>query len=652
MRTIGKIISKRLRQTIGIVVLLFFVNAVPIIGAIQPIKIGVLANRGRFECMQRWSPTATYLSRAIDGYKFTIVPLLFDEIEQAVRQGKLDFVLTNPSIYVNLEIRFDANRIATLKNMRLGKPYTEFGGVIFYRSDRSDIRSLDDLRGQSFVAVNENALGGWQAAWFKFKKDGINPYEDFSSLKFSGTQDEAIFAVRDGVADAGTVRTDALELLAETGEINIENFKIFPHRDHKKSEIFPLLHSTNLYPEWPFARIGPVADSLVQKVAIALLEMPPSSSAAKAAKCAGWSVPLSYQPVRDCLKILKIGPFKHYGETTIVQFILQNKLLTVLVIIILMIVLGFLIGVIRLNKRLHLAKQKIEQELQERKQLEIQLGQAQKLEAIGQLAAGIAHEINTPSQFINDNLTFLKTAFEDLGAVVSVFQQTKENYQNGKNVKKDIRKIEEVIESSDLEFLEEEVPQALEQSLQGIDRIRKIVKAMKEFSHPSTEEKKLSDINRAIENTVIVSANEWKYVADLKTELDESLPLLPCYVDEFNQVVLNMIVNAAHAIGDVVGDSGEKGTITIKTMRNGSYAEVRICDTGTGIPKNIQHRVFDPFFTTKEVGKGTGQGLAISYDVIVNKHGGELMVESKPGKGTTFIIRIPMDHGKTKEKDG
>ena len=650
MRTCNRIYMMNFRKGTLVIFLFSVLNVMQLSAANQAVKIGVLASRGRFECMQRWSPTAIYLSRAIEGYKFTIIPLLFDEVEPAVSEHKLDFVLVNPSIYVDLEIRYGAGRIATLKNLRIGKPFIQFGGVIFYRAGRKDIKTLKDLKGKTFIAVDENSLGGWQAPWFEFKKDGIDPYKDFKSLQFAGTHDAVIDAVREGRADAGAVRTDALERMVITGKINLKDFKTFPHLNHKKTELFPFLHSTDLYPEWPFARIGFTTDSLVQRVAVALLQMPASSPAAKAAKYAGWSVPVSYQPVRECLKTLKTGPYKHYGEVTTWEFILQNKILAISAAIVLLIILGFLIWVIRLNKRVHLAKKKIERELHERKLLEIQLSQAQKLESIGQLAAGIAHEINTPSQFINDNLTFLKTAFEDLNKVLMTFRETKKNYQEGLNVAENIKNIEETINSSDLEFLEEEIPQALDQSLQGVGRIRNIVKAMKEFSHPSGDEKTLSDINRAIENTVIVSANEWKYVAELKTELDESLPMLPCYVDEFNQVVLNMIVNASHAIGDVVGDSGDKGLITVKTKKNGSAAEIRIGDTGAGISKEIRHRVFDPFFTTKEVGKGTGQGLAISYDVIVNKHSGSIEIESEPGKGTTFIIRLPLDEEKKEQE--
>ncbi len=608
----------------------------------QPVKIGVLANHSRYESMHKWSATAIYLTRAIEGYKFEVIPLLYNEIESALKQHKIDFLISNPSIYIEAEIKYGADRIATLKNLRAEKSYTKFGGIIFYKAGRKDIRTLNDLEGKTFLAVDKKSLGGWQAAWLALKKAGIDPFEDFKSIRFVGTHDQVVYDVRDGNADAGTVRTDALEQLAAEGKINLSDFTIFPHTGHRKREKFPFLHSTDLYPEWPFARLSKTSSALAQKVAIALLQMPANSEAAKNAHYAGWSVPLSYQPVRTCMQTLRIGPYANLNKVTVWKFIVQNKLLSISAGLVLLIIIGFLIGMLRLNNRLHIAKKKIEKELHERKLLEIQLSQAQKLEAIGQLAAGIAHEINTPSQFISDNLTFLKDAFSDLNAVLQSFRETKQQYQQGLDITSDIKALENLIETSDLEFLETEVPGALEQSLQGVDRIRKIVKAMKEFSHPSGSERTIADINQAIENTVIVSRNEWKYVAELKTNLDPALPEVPCFVDEFNQVILNMIVNASHAIQDVVGDSGEKGEIIISTKKKINTVEIRISDSGTGIPNEIQHRIFDPFFTTKEVGKGTGQGLAIAHSVITQKHNGTLKMKSEPGKGATFIIELPL----------
>jgi len=280
----------------------------------------------------------------------------------------------------------------------------------------------------------------------------------------------------------------------------------------------------------------------------------------------------------------------------------------------------------------------------ERTRMESQLAQAQKLQSVGQLAAGIAHEINTPTQYVGDNTRFLEGAFHEVFGLVEKYRALVKTAKEGPVSKELIADAEKAEEDTDLDYLSEEIPKAIRQSLEGIDRVAKIVRAMKEFSHPGTKEKVAVDINKAIETTITIARNEWKYVAEIVMEFDPFLPLVPCLPDEFNQVLLNIIINAAHAIGDVVGDGSKgKGTITVKTCHKGDGVEVRISDTGAGIPGKIRNRIFDPFFTTKEVGKGTGQGLTIAHSVIVNKHGGSLNFETEVGKGTTFIVRLPAE---------
>jgi two-component system, NtrC family, sensor kinase len=272
----------------------------------------------------------------------------------------------------------------------------------------------------------------------------------------------------------------------------------------------------------------------------------------------------------------------------------------------------------------------LRQTLEERDRLEDNLRQAQKLEAIGQLAAGIAHEINTPTQYVGDNLRFLKESFGELDTLLAQLVML-----GGAPAGK-------LLDGADFDYLKEEIPRALNQSLEGVDRVAKIVRAMKEFSHPARE-KTATDLNRAIQSTITVASNEWKYVAEVEMDLDAALPAVHCSPAEFNQVVLNIVVNAAHAISDVVGDGGKgKGKIRVKTRADGDWAIVEISDTGAGMPPHVQQRIFEPFFTTKEVGKGTGQGLAIAHNVIVDKHGGTIKVQSAPAKGTTFIIRLPI----------
>jgi PAS domain S-box-containing protein len=283
-------------------------------------------------------------------------------------------------------------------------------------------------------------------------------------------------------------------------------------------------------------------------------------------------------------------------------------------------------------------------DITERMALEDHLRQAQKLESIGQLAAGIAHEINTPTQYIGDNVQFLKGAFADLRLLLESYDRLLVAANGNTLSGETVQEVSAAVADIDIGYLIEEIPKAIEQTVEGVTRVSTLVGAMKDFSHPGTKEKIGLDLNRAIESTVTVARSEWKYVADLETDYDPSLPLLSCLPAEFNQVILILIVNAAHAIADVIGKGGpEKGKIKVQTRNCPRFAEVRIQDTGTGIPQNIRARIFDPFFTTKEIGKGTGQGLAIGRSLIVDKHGGTIHFETEEGKGTTFIIRLPWD---------
>lgn len=277
-------------------------------------------------------------------------------------------------------------------------------------------------------------------------------------------------------------------------------------------------------------------------------------------------------------------------------------------------------------------------DITQRRLLEGQLATAQKLESIGQLAAGIAHEINTPVQYVGDNLRFLQEGFQARQGVMLAYQDALQRMDPATQAA--IRQAEE---DADWQYLAKEIPDAIRQAVEGIERVSHIVRAMKEFSHPGTAHKVATDLNRALDSTLTVSHNEWKYVADLVTDFDPDLPSVPCLPAEMNQVFLNVVVNAAHAIGDVVGDGGAgKGTLTVRTRREGDRVEIRIGDTGTGMTEDVKARIFDPFFTTKEVGRGTGQGLAISHTVVVEKHGGSIAVETSPGRGTTFIIHLPI----------
>ena len=282
-------------------------------------------------------------------------------------------------------------------------------------------------------------------------------------------------------------------------------------------------------------------------------------------------------------------------------------------------------------------------DITDRRRLESQLVQAQKMESVGQLAAGIAHEINTPTQYVGDNTRFLEDAFRDLVPLLTHCSQLCKAAGDGAIPRQLLANVVATAKEADLEYLIDEIPNAISQSLEGVERVAKIVRSMKDFSHPGGETKQAVDLNRALESTLTVCRNEWKYVAEVVSRYDPDLPMVTCLPGECNQVFLNLIINAAHAIGDRLADEPtEKGTITVATRRDGDWVEICIEDTGTGIPDESRSRIFDPFFTTKEVGRGTGQGLAIAHSVVTERHGGTINFESEIGRGTTFIVRLPI----------
>ncbi|MBW9260593.1 MAG: DUF3365 domain-containing protein [Candidatus Thiodiazotropha sp. (ex. Lucinisca nassula)] len=276
----------------------------------------------------------------------------------------------------------------------------------------------------------------------------------------------------------------------------------------------------------------------------------------------------------------------------------------------------------------------------QRMDLERQLNQTHKMEAVGQLAGGIAHEINTPIQYIGDNLKFIKESQQDMQNLLQDYAELSSKAKQQPELQTELEKIDETIEEIDLEYLTEETTNAIDQSITGASQVARIVLAMKEFAHPGGKDMALADLNRIVSNAVAVCKNEWKYVADTKLQLSDNLPEVKCLAGEVSQVVLNIIVNAAHAIEAAKRE--EKGTINITTELKDEQVEIRVSDTGTGIPEEAQDYVFNPFFTTKDVGRGTGQGLAIAQDIIVGKHKGELLFETEQGVGTTFIIRLPL----------
>jgi len=876
-------------------------------------RIGVLAKRGYEQCLKRWQPLASYLSGRIPGVTFTIVPLDFEEVERVAHSGGVEFIITNPAIYFHLEYSGDAVDLATLDNLRLGKGYTVFGGVIVARADNGKVNGIEDLVDRKVMAVSLRSFGGWIMVWRELAEHGIHPERDFASLRFGGTQDAVIYAVRDGLVDVGCVRTDTLERMAGEGKIKLADFKVI--NQQKPTEGFPFSYSTRLYPEWPFARTRNTPEPLARKVASALFLLSENDRAAQAAGIAGWAVPVDYGEVGRALEELRIGPFatpagydlagivrlywpwlggtvllllftaggalywqgmhrrlaaamsesdRVKGEMELVfessseairQIDLNYRIVRVNRAMLAMLgrsadevvgrhcyelfhspichtemctlrrikdkgaleiseeirkeredgscvdclvttvpfvdlkgnlrgileyfrdigerveaeerlraseelfrnladsssdlllmhqgggkilfasrvcesmlkvsadqlidteiitlvhpddhgrfldvvariseqrtsgsievlvrrfdgswfdaeVSGFLVegpassvrqaAVFRDISERRTGERKVAQALDEARQLslelcekndemeagqnhlrevheelrlaheglknaQIQLVQRKKMATIGQLAAGVAHEINNPTGFVNSNLTTLNKYHQRLVEYITALEDA---LSSGKV---ELEALAELKRKLKIDHIAADLPELVAESLDGCERIRKIVMSLKNFSRVDSEDDSAeADINQCLESTLDIVWNELKYKAKVEKMLGD-IPRTWCNPQQLNQVFMNLLVNAGHAISD-------SGTITITTTADDGNIVITIADTGCGMSDEVREKIFEPFFTTKGVGKGTGLGLSIVMDII-QRHGGKISVESEVGRGTTFTIAIPV----------
>jgi signal transduction histidine kinase/ABC-type phosphate/phosphonate transport system substrate-binding protein len=352
----------------------------------QEARIGVLAFQGEDSDANRWAPVANFLSDAIPTHKFVIVPLNNDNMDTAVFSGDVDFLLTNPASYADLESAHGVTRLLTMRNRRPGGAHTQFGAVIFTRSDRGDIETLRDLRGKSFMAVHPNAFGGWWMAWRELRDQGVDPQHDFSKLEYSGfPQDKIVFAVRDGAIDAGTVRTDVLERLRDRGAIELSDFKVL---NRQVVAGFPYLVSTRMYPEWPFALVNQKMMGLAQQVSIALLSMREDAPEARAARIAGWTVPLDYNTVHDLMKELRVGPYKRYGSPGFGELLRRYWLWIVASLLLVVASVSVSIYVLRLNRRLRKFTHELEVQVDQRARAQLSSeSQAERIRALYSVAS-------------------------------------------------------------------------------------------------------------------------------------------------------------------------------------------------------------------------------------------------------------------------
>ncbi len=573
--------------------------------ATEPVRIGVLAKRGVERCLEKWTPTADYLSERIPGKRFIIVPLEHDEVYEVVQSGSLDFVLCNSSCYVEMEAWYGAMRIATLKNLHAGKSYTRYGGVVFTRSDRTDIRRPEDLRGKSFMAVNEFSMGGWRAAWREFAARGIDPFRDFRSLQFGGTHDAVVLAVRDRQVDAGTVRTDTLERMQAEGKIRLADFSVIPVA--RMEEDFPLACSTRLYPEWPMAKMRHTSDALAEAVVIALLQIAPDNPVAVAAGYAGWTTPLNYQEVHDCLRELKVGPYRDLGKITLTD-VLEKYLYWVLTLAFGFLVLtGFSLTIWNYNRRLKSSHKRLKAEIDERRLMEKHLVQARDqaeaaTRAKSEFLANMSHEIRTP---MNGVITAAELALSE------------------KLPEKAARYLEIIHTSA--------------YSLLGI--INDILDFSKIEAEKMTLDSRPFMLNEILDRVVdVFHAKVAENHIELLVDIDPGIPrALVGDPLRLQQVFINLVSNA-------VKFTGKGGVILVRigaleTTADEVVLQFSVKDTGIGIAPQYLSRLFQPFSqadtsSTRKY-EGTGLGLAIC-NRLVRMMGGTIRVESELGKGSTF----------------
>jgi PAS domain S-box-containing protein len=692
--------------------------------AAEQVVIGVLSHRGDESTLSHWSPTADYLSAKLPTYHFVIHPLSFNEVEGSVARGEVDFVLVNPAIYVNLEVRYRVSRLATMRNRWQGDVANTFGGVIFARAERYDLNTLNDLRGGTLSAVNASSLGGYMVALREFKAAGIEPHRDLRKIIFSGTHDKVVMAVREGLVDAGTVRTDILEHMAAEGLINLNEFRIINR--HSDAE-FPRLHSTRLYPEWPFSKVRHTSNSLARQVSLALAEMDENNPAVLAGNYAGWAIPLDYQPVHDLLQELLLPPYQYSQQFTLLDVWQRYRLWLAGGFFLLLIMGGMTTWVLRLNQQLSAAKRQLEQQhalildsvadgiygvdssgnstfvnrameeitgwrredligrnqsellrhaddgihpvgpggeppsdslddeqayyvdddllqcrngrtipveycrtpildshgkangavvvfrditarkkaAEEARQRQIEMAHVARLSTMGEMASGIAHELNQP-----------------LAAIV--------NYTRGS-----IRMLKSGREENNGELID-----VMERVSSQAERAGEIIRQLRRFIRKEQPERKQVEINRLIVDLLNFLQPELRKAGVLLTlQLQEGVGKLWAHDIQLEQVLLNLIRNAIEAMHEV---PEQQRRLTISTELVEEQIRVVVEDNGHGIDTAMQEEIFEPFVTTKQ--QGMGLGLSISRGII-ESHGGELTLDNTVEKGTRMVVTLPLNGG-------
>lgn len=601
------IMKRRLRQKLSLIIFLplFFFSS---FASADTIKIGLRAHHGIDKSMQLWKKTADYLSEKIPEHKFVMVPFVgLTELMIEAEDNQFDFVLTNPSSYVEMELNLGASAILTLRNKRQNNPYSKFGAVIFTRKDNHEINEIKDLKDKVFIAVSKPAFGGWRVAVRELLEEGFDVYKEAKHVSFSGgIQQDVVNIVRLGNADVGVVRTDMLERMDASGVIKFDDFKII---NKKVSESFPFALSTQLYPEWAFVKMKKTSSELSKKVALALLTITSDHPAAITGKYVGWTVPEDYRPVHNLMKDLGIGFYKYQNENNFEHFI-EKYFIQAIFSLIILIALGVLaIYVFIMNGKLLIAKQqqnKIMNELEERvneRTQDLLLAKEnaeQASRAKTEFLSSMSHELRTPLNAILGFAQILEydAARQEMGLMEENIGEVLLAGRHLLNLINDVLDLEK-IETGKYELALTEV----------------IVS------------RAITDVVNML--NVLASKSNIKISCEFEGNDDRTIMV---DLRSFRQALINIITNA-------IKYNKENGEVKVSIRKKDNICQISITDEGEGIAKENFEKIFEPFerVSNRTNIEGSGVGLSITKNLIEIMDG-KLTVESELGVGSTFII--------------
>ncbi len=577
------------------------------------INIGVLAFRGDDYAAARWQATVDYLNSRIHEMHFKLHTLSLPQMKQAVADKTLSFILTNPGNYIELEVEYGVSRILTLQPERGAGPKSTIGSVIVVRQDRQDIQSMADITGKSLMIVSKQAFGGFQVAWLEFKKRGIDPFTDFSALKFSGfPMDNVAYAVRDGDVDVGILRACVLENMIFEGKIKAGELRVL---DPQPFDDFACQSSTRLYPNWPLAKLRDTPNMLAKRVAQVLLELPEDSLVTWAGNHAGWTIPMDYQPVHDLFRELQIGPYEWLAKTSLRQ--LWERYWHWIMFFVMALVYGawhmarveHLVNV--RTQQLSETNVQLKQEIKERLNAEhetrmrqTELAHVSRISAVGELASGMAHELNQPLSAIN-------------------------SYAQGTTMR---LQADEISTAELIDISQHIIAQA--------ERAGTIIQRFRSFLRKEEVACTDVDLNKAITEALELFASEVrKRNIDIELQLANRLPPVCAEIIQVEQVVLNLLRNAAEAMQAI---DNKTRKILIRSEQQDNVIRVSISDNGPGMTDDVAKHLFDPFFTTKP--DGMGLGLSISHSIMEAQRG-QLELIEHGGQGVTFTLTWPVYRG-------